>query len=237
MGRTPRIADLFCCAGGAGVGYRQAGFEVVGFDIKPQPNYPFDFRQRDVMSLTPEELRAEFDAVHASPPCQGHTTLRRLPNAKGHADLVPATRALLAATGLPWVIENVMGAPLIEPVVLCGTMFGLGSGINELQRHRKFELNWGLLRRVPACVHRVDEPVGDGRLRGVVPVYGDYPSPTQRDAIRRRGGTFPKKADRAEAMGVTWPTTNKEIAQMVPPAYTRWLGEQLLAYVEFKDVA
>jgi DNA (cytosine-5)-methyltransferase 1 len=112
-GRKPRIADLFCCAGGAGVGYARAGFDVVGFDQKDQPNYPMEFRQRDVLTITPEELADEFDAVHASPPCQVHSITAKLHrNQGGHVDLVPQTRELLIASGLPYIIENVPGAPL-----------------------------------------------------------------------------------------------------------------------------
>ena len=106
-----KIADLFCCAGGAGMGYSRARFEVVGFDINPQPRYPFEFRRRDVLTITPEELAAEFDAIHASPPCQAHTSMKGMWNAKDHLDRVPETRALLKASGLPWIMENVVGAP------------------------------------------------------------------------------------------------------------------------------
>jgi DNA (cytosine-5)-methyltransferase 1 len=123
----PRLLDLFCCAGGAAMGYHHAGFDVWGVDIKPQPRYPFKFTQKNALDrsyLHPMWITANFDAVHASPPCQRFSDLaKRNGNAADWPDLVAPTRELLRETGLPYVIENVEGAPLEEPTMLCGTMF------------------------------------------------------------------------------------------------------------------
>src|SRR5271157_4967892 len=132
-----RLLDLFCCAGGAGVGYRRAGFEVVGVDIEPQPNYPFPFIQANALALD-HEFIASFDAVHASPPCQSYSDLaKRNRNADAWPRLVEPVRDMLIRSGLPYIIENVEGAPLRNPVVLCGTMF---KGLRVI-RHRLFEAN------------------------------------------------------------------------------------------------
>lgn len=141
----PRLLDLFCGAGGCAKGYQRAGFYVVGVDINPQPRYCGDeFVQGDALEYCRQHGH-EFDAIHASPPCQAYCSLKSMPNAKKHPDFVVPTREVLRATGLSYVIENVPGAPLIDPTVLCGTMFGLGTGDAELWRHRLFETNWSLV--------------------------------------------------------------------------------------------
>ena len=145
--RPLRALDLFCCAGGAAKGLDQAGFEVVGVDIKPQPRYPFEFHQADALAFPTEG----FDFIWASPPCQAHTSMKSMHNAKPHLDLIPETRAKLQASGIPYVIENVVGAPLIDPFMLCGTMFGLGVEDAELRRHRIFESSFPIL--APKCQH------------------------------------------------------------------------------------
>src|SRR5690606_38371919 len=132
-----RILDLFCKAGGCSVGYHRAGFEVIGVDIDPQPNYPFEFIQADAIETLKSMLRNDnklagytFDAIHASPPCQKYSGIQGLAVArnggyKDHVDLVEPTRTLITDSGLPYVIENVVGAPIHNPVTLCGSMFGL----------------------------------------------------------------------------------------------------------------
>ncbi|HXC42398.1 MAG TPA: DNA cytosine methyltransferase [Candidatus Dormibacteraeota bacterium] len=137
----PRLLDLFCCAGGASVGYDRAGFKVVGVDIAPQPNYPFEFIQADAMSLDSKFL-ASFDAIHASPPCQSYSDLAKR-NGNGHKwpRLIEPVRRILIRSGLPYVIENVDGSPLLHPVVLCGTMFPK----LRVLRHRLFEANFVML--------------------------------------------------------------------------------------------
>lgn len=242
----PRLLDLFCKAGGAGMGYSLAGFEVVGVDIEPQRHYPFEFHQADVMTLDLDFLRS-FDAIHASPPCQAFTALRTMYNAKPHADLLTPTRELLRETGRPWVIENVEGARRVmrEPILLCGSMFGLGTGNAELRRHRLFELSgFDMLR--PLCQHytrsrvigvygghgrdrrRTVTVVGDGNGRdyrkhpATVGVYGSAGGASVRD------GTQQFSTDqRREAMGIDW-MNGDELSQAIPPAFTDYIGKRLM---------
>lgn len=218
----PKLLDLFCCAGGAGMGYSQAGFDVVGYDINPQPRYPFEFRQADVLGLSPADIAREFDGIHASPPCQANTSLKTMHNARPHLDLIPETRALLNATGLPWIMENVVGAPLIEPVRLCGTMFGLGVEDADLWRHRDFEASFPISAPGP---HRHGYR-GGCRTIGI---YGEG----CRDSRRKFDKTIPEfTTDQGrEAMGCPWMTT-AELSQAIPPAYTEYLGRLLLSHIE-----
>src|SRR5713226_9004155 len=140
----PRLLDLFCGAGGAAAGYARAGFEVVGVDIRPQPRYPFAFHQADALTCSLDG----FDAYHASPPCQLYSRTHRLWKSSVHPDLVDPLRQRLRATGKPYMLENVPGAPLPGSIVLCGTMFGLG-----VLRHRLFESNVLLFLPGP-CAHK-----------------------------------------------------------------------------------
>lgn len=217
MATVRRVLDLFCGAGGASRGYVDAGFEIIGVDIDPQPNYPYAFVQMDVMLLLPEFIEsARVDAIHASPPCQRYTPgARRHGTQDSHPDLVDPTRELLVASGLPYIIENVVQAPLVDPVILCGTMFGLG-----VFRHRGFESNIPL--RVPA--HRKHKGrIGDGKY---VTVAGHAGGSSTRD-----GWTNGSTADWVRAMRIDW-MTGREMAESIPPAYTRYLGQQLLAYLD-----
>jgi DNA (cytosine-5)-methyltransferase 1 len=143
---SPRILDLFCCAGGAGMGYARAGFDVTGVDVVQHKNNPHPVIEADALSLDPEWIAKNFDAVHASPPCQGYTLMRHAPGAKGAPRLIRQTRELLQATGLPWVLENVEAAEdeMLNPVTLCGTMFGLGAQEHDLLRHRLFETSFSV---------------------------------------------------------------------------------------------
>jgi DNA (cytosine-5)-methyltransferase 1 len=137
----PRLLDLFCGAGGVAVGYSRAGFEVIGVDLRPQPNFPFQFIQADALSMNAEFL-ASFDAIHASPPCQAYSDLaKRNRNGDKWPKLIEPVRGMLSETGLPYVIENVEGAPLRNPTVLCGTMF---KGLRVI-RHRLFESNFFIM--------------------------------------------------------------------------------------------
>lgn len=205
-----RLLDLFCCAGGAGMGYHQAGFDVIGVDLSPQPNYPFAFIQHDALTLDMRFLRS-FDAIHASPPCQHYSPLGALSPDKEYPDLVAATRDLLNATGLPWIMENVMSAPLdkARSVTLCGSMFGL-----RTYRHRRFESNV-TLTAPPHPKHTVLTATKQRKQRWAegwnVSVTGDvgvYVGP--------------------DAMGIDW-MSGDELCQAIPPAYTRHLGLQLAA--------
>ena len=215
---SPRLLDGYCCAGGAARGYQQAGFHVTGYDIKPQPRYAGDvFVQGSFLDLTPEYIRANFDAIHASPPCQAHTAMKTMHNAKAHEDLVEPTRALLIASGLPWIMENVDGAPLDNPTLLCGTMFGLGVEDAELRRHRLFECSFPIL--APTCDHRSPRTIG---------VYGEG----FRDSRRKFDKTIPEFTihQGRVAMNIDWMTT-AEMSQAIPPAYTKFLGLQLIQQV------
>jgi DNA (cytosine-5)-methyltransferase 1 len=212
----PRLLDLFCCAGGAGRGYADAGFDVLGVDILPQPDYPLEFHQGDALDFLREQGRG-FDAIHASPPCQRHSIMtRRHGRQDGHPDLIPLTRKLLEATGQPWVIENVVGAPLRDPVTLCGSMFGLGAEVDgewrQLRRHRLFESNVPVIAPGP-CDHR-------GQTVGV---YGKPGGGSRRDGIR-----FARAEHWQQAMRIDW-TSARNIAQAIPPAYTEHLGRLLFA--------
>ena len=216
MVSRPLLLDLFCGAGGAAAGYVSAGFDVVGVDIAPQPNYPFEFHQSDALEWlggSDDTDLARISAIHASPPCQHYTPLGALHPEKEYPDLVAATRDLLEATGLPYVIENVMAAPLIKEraITLCGGMFGL-----RTYRHRRFESN-----------HLLMQP--------------DHPKHIIRTATRQRrqrwdeGWHVSITGDVGvylgfEAMGIDWMTGN-ELCQAIPPAYTDFVGKQLLAAV------
>lgn len=197
---TYRVLDLFCCAGGAAMGYHLAwpDAEIVGVDISPQPRYPFTFVQADAMVYPLDG----FDFVHASPVCKAHTKTGwayHFGYHANHADLITPTRDLLASWGGPWVIENVPGAPMRPDLVLCGSMFDLG-----VRRHRWFESNRPLPPWVLSCNHsrRVVSPHGNpNRFKGSAKQW-------------------------AEAMGIDW-MTGPELAQAIPPAYTRYLAEQL----------
>lgn len=204
----PRILDLFCGAGGAGTGYHHAGFDVVGVDINPQPNYPFQLIQADAIveiSRHGGGLR-DFDAIHASPPCQAYSNAQRLMK-NDHPDLIGRTREMLVATGLPYVIENVVGSPLVNPIVLEGQMFpGL-----RTSRPRLFETNWDLEQPLfpPRPVHtKMGRPPVDGEFMHVV-------------------GNFSGAQAGRDAMGIDW-MTRDELREAIPPAYTEWIGARLM---------
>jgi len=205
----PRLLDLFCGAGGAGMGYHRAGFgEIVGVDNAPQPRYPFEFVQGDALEYVAEHGH-EFDAIHASPPCQRYSVMSR--NDKEYPDLYDPTRALLLSNGVPWVIENVIGAPYGYGFVLCGSMFGL-----VVRRHRNFETSFLALR--PGCDH--------ARQGKAITVAGH--------GSRKDGGMSPSKHSWKgfhhlwpQYMGMTW-ATPYEASLAVPPAYTEYIGQALI---------
>jgi DNA (cytosine-5)-methyltransferase 1 len=214
LGRKPRLLDLFCCAGGAGVGYTRAGFEVVGVDIDPQPNYPLPFIQTDALKLDPKFL-ATFDAIHASPPCQSYSDLaKRNANADEWPRLIEPVRAMLMKTGLPYIIENVDNAPLINAV----TMF---PGLRVL-RHRLFEANFEIIlpqHKKHPRVHTFDKRKSH---------YGK--TDDMRDFVQVTGGGNCSIAAARDAMGIDW-MTKGEINESIPPAYTEFVGKELLRHM------
>lgn len=232
----PRLLDLFCGAGGAGMGYHRAGFDVVGVDLNPQPNYPFEFHQMDALSVLDYfNVALTFDAIHASPPCQAYSTMRVMHNARNdHPELVDITRERLVATGLPWVIENVPGSPLnagppslfesTSGVTLCGSMFGLNNGEAELRRHRLFESNVTLPQ--PPCRHRLP----------VIGFYGDHARTLQRTIAghRDRGGDITglerKMPLVRDLLGIDWMTWHEAVLA-IPPAFTEWVGRRMLDHL------
>lgn len=222
--KKPRLLDLFCGAGGCTRGYQMAGFEVRGVDINPQKRYiGEEFVQADALEYLEGLIKSgeifEFSAIHASPPCQAHTSLKSMWNAKRHADLIEPTRVLLQRAALPWVMENVPGAPLGFSILLCGSMFGLGVRDAELRRHRLFESSACLL--APRCQH-------SGRTIGV---YGEG----ARDSRRKFDKAIPEFTveDARAAIGAEWMTI-AELCQAIPPAYAKFIGEQLIHAIEEK---
>jgi DNA (cytosine-5)-methyltransferase 1 len=228
----PVLLDAYCGAGGAAVGYARAGFTVVGVDIEPQKHYPFEFHQGDAIEFIRRHGRA-FDAIHASPPCQAHTALRARHADRAYVDLVGPTRVALLATDRPYVIENVPGAPLLSPLLLCGTMFGLGTAEAELRRHRLFESSVVLFGR--RCQHgRANRCVGvyGGHARNrrrMIGVYGHGPWSIRRKA--ERGMPDFSVEDARASMGIDW-MTMAEMSQAIPPAYSELVGGQLLRALE-----
>jgi DNA (cytosine-5)-methyltransferase 1 len=219
MTTKPRLLDLFCCAGGAGMGYYRAGFEVVGVDLDNQPNYPFEFIQADALTLDPDFL-ATFDVVHASPPCQSYSDLaKRNGNGDKWPRLVEPVRELLKSLDVPYIIENVEGAPLQDAVVLCGTMF---KGLRVI-RHRLFESNLEL--SIPAhgkhpLVFTHDKRKGH---------YGKLDQDVS--FVQVTGGGNCSIANARDAMGIDW-MTKGEINEAIPPAYTEYLGRQVMEYIK-----
>lgn len=207
-----KLLDLYCKAGGASKGYQLAGFEVVGIDIKKQKRYPFKFIQADCLELMKDmEFLKSFDVITASPPCQTHSITQHLRNAQGKStdkiDLIPQTREALIASGKPYVIENVPGAPLINPIQMCGSSFGL-----KVRRHRLFESNLQLKGSV--CNHKEQgKPVG---------IYG-----SMRDEIPNGGHTAKSIEQAREAMGIDWMIWG-ELVEAIPPIYTKEIGTQIL---------
>ena len=210
------LLDLFCGAGGAAKGYWDAGFTVIGVDINPQPNYPYTFFQDDAVDYL-SKYGKYYHAIHASPPCQAHSTLKKLHPGKEYKCFISATRNELQKLKVPYVIENVVGAPLINPIQLCGSSFGL-----RVRRHRLFESNVPL--RGLDCDHaKQSEPVDVSGTGG------------RRIGLRAdgKGGNSRKPlnlADARDAMGIGW-MTRKELSQAIPPEYTTFLGKQLMEHL------
>lgn len=223
----PRLLDLFCGAGGAAMGYYRAGFDVIGVDISPQPHYPFELVEGNALGylgwlVADSGLPSRIDAIHASPPCQHFTKYRNAVKdiAERYDDLIAPTRDLLRATGLPYVIENVEGAPLHDPVTLCGSMFDL-----DVRRHRLFETNWPLEPPAWPCRHKIwsrryKAATGRKKDSRLTIEIGSWDEPIER-----------QKA----AMGVDWKIETRELSEAIPPAYTKFIGEQLQARLKMGE--
>ena len=227
----PRLLDLFCGAGGAAMGYHRAGFDVVGVDIQPQPNYPFEFIQGDVLDIwrtNPEWFYLSgLDAIHASPPCQHFTKYgNRIKDIQErYEDLLEPTRDLLREIGLPYVIENVERAPMLNAVRLCGSMFD-GKGTNDIQRHRLFETNWSLV--APGkCNHSIWQP---NRYTGGRSIERGGAHVLCRKTMEIGKWGIPLETQKW-GMGVDWDITVRELSEAIPPAYTQYVGYQLQAHL------
>lgn len=210
----PRLLDLFACQGGAGEGYRRAGFDVTGVDIERQPRNPHRFIQADALDYL-GAYGHEFDAIHASPPCQAFTKAQRL-QGNEHPDFIGPVRELLNELGTPYVIENVEGTPLHDPIMLCGSMFGL-----RLYRHRLFESNVPLT--APLHAQHFLRQVKMGRKAAP-------------DEMLQPVGNFSGVGEAREAMGMPW-ASREGLREAVPPAYTEWIGGQLMAHIRPRRAA
>ena len=204
-----RALDLFCGAGGCSVGYSRAGFEVVGVDLEPMKDYPFEFHKGDAVEFVLKHGH-EFDLIHASPPCQAHSAMQHIhKNPNDHPRLIEPTRDALIAIGKPYVIENVVGSPLFSPVTLCGTMFGL-----RIIRHRLFEMSFPVDVLLPPCNH------------------SDVYDPWHGKVGERSAERFRK------AMGIDWMTDagggrrKGTLGLAIPPAYTEWIGRKAIEAIQ-----
>lgn len=252
----PLLLDLYCKAGGAAMGFFQAGFDVVGVDKEDQPNYPFPFVKMDALHVLERLLEKrisrnfirarsknakqpiyyrleDFMAIHASPPCQKYSKMTKgiwPERLDGHDDLIVPTRELLIKAKKPYSLENVETARhmLINPIKLCGTMFGLRTSTgSQLVRHRYFELSIPFFL-TPTCQHNKEagqKLSGGGKRAATIGVYGHAGGSSKRD------GTVSFGVDeRSMAMGIDW-MTNKELAQAIPPAYTKYIGLKLIEHI------
>jgi DNA (cytosine-5)-methyltransferase 1 len=248
----PRLLDLFCGAGGCAKGYQLAGFDVVGVDHQPQPNYPFHAFEGDALAVLRCLLSgntfdggrglSHFHAIHASPPCQAYTSLRTLQGDREYADLIEPTRELLKATGLPYVIENVEGArrALRDPVLICGSMFDPPL---DVKRHRYFEANWPLEPPMWPCRHKLWDyryPSLDKRKRRAfrtVPVHDGGQVAMSRVVGVHGNLNYAGEGElRSRAMEIDW-MTQAELTQAIPPAYTELIGRQLLQEIRSQSQA
>jgi DNA (cytosine-5)-methyltransferase 1 len=210
----PRLLDLFCGAGGCSVGYHRAGFDVVGVDIEPHPDYPFELIIADATEVLRDQVfLSSSDVIHARPPCQRYSAAASAnPGSwENHPDLVPPVRAALKASGKPYIIENVPGAPMDHPVLICGWAMGYP----HLPRHRLFESN--LLIMSPGCAC----PFGDS-----VSVFGH--SGEDRRKIHGGARTHMPIAEVRKLMGCEWMTKRDDISEAIPPGYTEYIGAQLI---------
>lgn len=202
-----KALDLFCGAGGAPMGLHRAGFDVVGWDIKPQKRYPFEFHQGDALSAPVDG----FDLIWASPPCQAYTQAAASQRNAGkvYPDLMAPTRDKLESSGLPFIIENTPGAPMRVDIILCGSIFGL-----RLIRHRWFECSFDVFSLSPKCRHHPNPVVATG-----------HGTPTWSRA--KNGGKCYTIQEVRDAMGIGW-MNRDELSQAIPPAYSEFLARRFL---------
>lgn len=228
-----KALDLFCGAGGASRGLADAGFEVVGVDYRPQPHYPFIFIQKSFVDFIHiKGWWEQFDFIWASPPCQRHSVMTKRwgqEQVENHPDLIEPVRQTLFSVRKPYCIENVVGAPLKNPVMLCGSMFGLQTKYgSQLRRHRLFECNFKVVQ--PKCKHAKGSVIGvygggqhpDRRIPATIGVYGNSGGSSNRDNLLGFS-----TQDRKDAMGIQW-MSGKELSQSIPPAYSKYIAEQFL---------
>jgi DNA (cytosine-5)-methyltransferase 1 len=221
----PRLLDLFCGAGGCSVGYHRAGFDVVGVDIEAHDDYPFELIVDDAMDVLDDaDYLGQFDAIHASPPCPRYSSATPEENRDSHPDLVGPVREALRARGGVYVIENVPGAPLDNPLLLCGEALGLGATCRDgryrpLKRHRLFESNVALMSGGCGCTYR--QKIG---------VYGDGGGGSR--TPNAQGGGYKAYPEEArEALGIDWMRSRTDLSDAIPPAYTEHIGRQLIEQI------
>lgn len=215
----PKLLDLFCGAGGAGEGYRRAGYTILGADITDHPDYPGRF----ILADWADALRIYSDwadVIHASPPCPRYSTATPAHTRDKHPDLIGPVREALEATGKPYIIENVPGSPLRSPARYCGSSFNL-----RVRRHRLFETNFPLTP--PPCDHKSQGPVV-----GVYGAHADRPGGWKRPDGTSRGVKATSVLDAGDALGISHMTTWSDLADSIPPAYTEHIGRQALAHIE-----
>jgi DNA (cytosine-5)-methyltransferase 1 len=218
-----RLLDLCCGVGGAARGYADAGFTVLGVDLAGRLDYPYGYVVADALTFL-RRHGSGYDAIHASPPCQRHSSLTRGTNAgREYVDIIAPLRTALRKTGRPYVIENVVGAPLRRDLMLCGEMFGL-----PVIRHRIFELGgWELDEQIEHKPHRGRVAAmrhGETFTGPYLPIYGD-------------GGGKGTTQQWQQGLGIDWTSSRAQLSQAIPPAYTRWIGSQLVRQVSGRRAA
>jgi DNA (cytosine-5)-methyltransferase 1 len=213
----PRLLDLFCGAGGAAMGYYRAGFDVTGVDIRPQPRYPFEFHCGDAMTWPLDG----YDVIHASPPCQDHSPLRSVAGEHGTGWMLDATLERLGAQPVPWVVENVGSAHNRADLLLCGEMFGL-----RTVRHRRFTIDPRVVMLLAVLAHGRHRRPTSTKNRIAALAEGHNLSITGNVGVH--AGPL--------CMGIDW-MTGDELSQAIPPAYTQFIGEQLLNRLAVEQAA
>lgn len=222
-----KVLDLFCCAGGAAVGLKQAwpDAEITGVDVDPQPRYPFNFVQADAVGFNV----SGYDFIWASPPCQGYSALKTMKNANVHPKLIEEIRFKLRMSDCDWVIENVVGAPLENPTMLCGSHFGLGSDGFQLRRHRLFESNFSIAPPGECRHSELTVGIYGAKARNIAQEKRHYSKP--KDTRGKPIGVVLNQSIGRQSMGIDW-MNMQELSEAIPPAYSRYIAEQWSAAQE-----